>query len=119
MTPSISGLGALSEPMASTAITVCIEGQPQTSGNLLGDFRLDDLAPFGVSAFGADAVRKSGFLVAVGAFRDSGGGKEIMGAATGGAGLRVPPFGIWHGSNLSMAADRPAGRQREFVVFYL
>ena len=62
---------------------------------LLSVLRLKVLAALVLPTFFADAVRQNA-LAAVGAAGHAGGGKEVMGAALGGALLGVASFRIGH-----------------------
>src|SRR5579885_1415904 len=89
--PSTSDVGALSPPMASTAM-VTMTGP----GDLfLRDF--DDFAPLVLAAMRADPVRQFG-LVAVGTFRQAGGLQAVMGPAVLSAPVGVTSFRIRHAS---------------------
>src|SRR5437588_9966749 len=71
--------------------------------SLTGLLGFEDLAAFVVSAFGTHAVRHF-LLVAVGTLRQRVGSEKIVGAATSGASLGVPPFWIRHGSRFLTSA---------------
>src|SRR5579872_295403 len=130
MAPRISGSGALSEPMASRAMSVSMtergagdrmqgvgdHGMPtlslagandegwgtRSSVALAGLFDFEDFAAFVGSAFGAGAVGQLA-LVAVGALGESGGGDGVVGAAGGSAPFGVAALWIRHNRFLSAA----------------
>src|SRR5579871_2695829 len=93
MAPSTSGLGARSEPIASTAITVGMGCQSETP--LLGFFHFQDFAALIVPALGAGAVGKFA-LVTVGALRQGVRGQMIVRPPRGRAPLRMSSFWICH-----------------------
>src|SRR5437868_2241372 len=101
MAPSTSGLGALSVPIASTAMMVGMGGcgiviQMALSRKdlaLLLDF--NHFSSLVVSAFATSAMRHL-LLVTIGAFRQRLRSQEIMGAALCGPGFRVAAFRIRH-----------------------
>src|SRR5690348_5830406 len=66
--------------------------------NLAGLFCVEDLATFIVSTFGTCAVRHL-LLMTVGTLRQRIRSQIVVGAATSGASLGVPPFWIRHGSS--------------------
>src|ERR1700758_1594198 len=88
--PSISGLGARSEPIASSAMTLGMVYE------LAGFFDVENFASLIVSALGAGAVRHFLF-VTVGALGKAMALQSIVGAPRGGALLGVATFWIRHG----------------------
>src|ERR1700729_3860583 len=98
MAPSISGLGARSEPIASSAMTLGMVGESDSvfAAELAGFLNVENFSSFIVAAFGAGAVRHFLF-VTVGAFREGMALQGVVSAPGGGAFLGVSPFWIRHG----------------------
>jgi hypothetical protein len=64
-------------------------------GELTGFLYFENVASLVRAALGAGTVRELAF-VAVGALGEADGGKRVVGAALGGAGLGVTPLWIRH-----------------------
>src|ERR1019366_3236416 len=95
--PNTSGTGAVSPPMASTAIVIMeLKALPRRTGPgklLLDDF--DHFAPLVEAAAWARAMGQF-LLMTLGALRDTGAGQAVVGAASRRATLRVAALGIRH-----------------------
>src|ERR1700722_20348258 len=95
--PRTSGSGALSEPIASTTMSVGIRREEQGFGcqGLACFFGHDNIAALVLAALTAGTVGQLA-LVAVRALGEAGGGKKVVAAAIGSSLLRVAPFWIKH-----------------------
>ncbi len=102
--PRFRVLGARSEPIASSAITLGM-----VLGRLAGFFDVENFASLIVPALGTGAVRHL-LLVAVRALGKAVGLESIVGAPGGSALLGVSAFWIRHGIEFLFGAEGPAAQ---------
>src|SRR5271163_315240 len=118
--PSTSGRGALSPPMASTAIVIMDDLPAGYRALRLGRRRfLFHGFAFVIATVWAGLMGLLHF-VAIGAFAERGLAEKIVGAARAGSTFRVPSFWVRHGSTPHSRSVRAAffcGRERPDLLF--